>query len=487
MAIHISATTGCNLGCTYCYESPDRERKQEWVDRQYDIEQIMDRLEEWKERYPNTVPGMHGGEPLLVRKEHLERIWSYVNENWDHHSHIQTNGTLVDDDHIEMFKKYNVHVGVSCDGPDDLNRERKAAGERGTDDENVTDKMTDRTTDTLERFVDENISCGVIVVLSKTNAGTDEKLEKLLDWMDWLNSNGISGHYNPAIPYEGIQDDISLSAERLKEVYLRTWDWMKEEQYRTWNPMRDYVDNLLGVSLGNCVQDKCDVFNAGAAKIIMGDGESTGCGKTWEQVGDGVPFLQGPSSDNQYDQDEERYDMLKQVPGGPGKDESEPDFGGCKGCKYWNVCQGGCPSAGINDDYRNRTIWCEAKYALYERIENELRTIMPNITLITDYPWDAELAQYATKWDLDIKPFAAMDPKYSGPTSTYGRYEHPHGAPFQRIDDEVLYPTSNETDIWEDKKEKYKEMYDEDHLTFDKENGMIHADSDIGEWEEVEE
>lgn len=479
MTLHISATTGCNLGCSYCYEDPDRDRKQEWVDRQYDMDAIMGRLEEWKEKHPHETPGFHGGEPLLVRKEHLERVFEWVHETYDgQSSHIQTNGTLLDEDHVELFSRYNVNVGISCDGPAELNRERKTAGERGNPSGRATDRMTDRTLDAIQACVDNGVDVGIIVVLHETNVGTDERLEMLLDWIDELNQMGVSGHYNPAIPYEDVQTDISLSAERLKEVYLRTWEWMKAEPYRSWNPMRDFVDNLLGAQLGNCVNNRCDVMNAGAAKIVKGDGETTGCGKTWSQVGDGVPFLQGDSSDNKYNDPDgqERYEMLQKIPGAPDRPDDEPDLGGCKGCEYWNVCQGGCPSAGMNDDFRNRTWECKAVYALYERIEQDLRALLPNITLITDYPWDATLAERASSWQLDIKPFAAMDPAHDGATSSYGSATHPHGEPKGRIPDDHLPDRS-----WNEQVREAKATYDDEVLVIDEQSGTIHADSALRE------
>lgn len=478
MAIHVSATTGCNLGCTYCYENPDRERKQEWVDRQYDIDKIMEKLEEWDDKYPDTKPGLHGGEPLLVRDEHLEQIFEFAYENHDG-SHIQTNGTLMTEEHADMFKKYNVGVGISCDGPAELNEERKAAGERTSADPDgeggnkATAKMTEATHDAIDMCIERDVSLGIITVLSEANAGTDEKLEKLLDWIDYLNKNGVHGHFNPAIPYEDVPDgqDISLDPERLKEVYLQSWEWMQEEEYRNWGPFNDMVDNLMGNQLSNCVNNKCDVFNAGAAKIVTGDGETTGCGKTWSQVGDGVPFLQGDSTGNEYDDTVERYDMLKATPG-PYTDGDAPDLGGCKGCKYWNVCQGGCPGAGMNDDYRNRTLWCEAKYAAYERIEDDLRGMLPSIRLITDLPWDADIATDASKWQLDIKPFAEMRPDIEGASSSQQGGYHTFGSVAENIPEEAMEDVE-----WESRVEYYESVYDDDIVVQDEGQQTLHADS----------
>lgn len=478
MSKHIAPSTSCNLGCTYCYEEPDREIRGADMTHEYDMDKIMARLEQWNQENPNATPGLHGGEPMLMRDDDIETLFRWIHDNYDGDGgHIQTNATLIKEKHIDMFDRYNVSVGISCDGPPELNAERKA--QQGGDD--VTESMSVLTGRAITKLAASNVSVGLIVVLSEMNAGTDAKLEKLLSWMDNLNRMGVHGHYNAAIPYEDIQTDISLGPARVKEVYLRTWEWMQEpgQTHREWNPMKTYQDNLLALGLGNCVNNKCDVANAGAAEIVKGDGELTGCGKTWSMYGDGVPFLQGESSGNEYDDSEERYEMLKQVPGP--HTEGEPDMGGCKGCRYWTVCQGGCPSAGLDDDYRNRTIWCEAKYALYERIENDMRRMMPQLRLITDLPWDVETTDMQKTYQLDIKPFANMRHDLAHRPSVHRRTNHSAGTPTETVPDDLI-PSSE----WERQVHDAKQQYDDDNLFADRETGTIHADSSEG-WERVDE
>jgi Arylsulfatase regulator (Fe-S oxidoreductase) len=190
VTVHVSATTGCNLGCTYCYENPDRERSENWAKRQYDIDKIMQQLKFFKKKHPHETPGLHGGEPLLMDRDDIRRVFGWINDNYDGTPHIQTNATLVDDEIIEIFKEHNVGVGVSCDGPAELNQLRKASGEVEKKRAKVTDKMTQQTHEAIDRMIDEGISGGVIVVLSEQNAGTEEKFETLLEWMDYLCENG---------------------------------------------------------------------------------------------------------------------------------------------------------------------------------------------------------------------------------------------------------------------------------------------------------
>jgi len=457
--------------------------KEEWIDKEYDMNEILSRLEEYKENYPTETPGFHGGEPLLMKTEDMESLMEWIWENYGEGGHIQTNGTMIGDQHIELFKEYEWTVGVSCDGPGELN-DHRVAYEGGED---VTRNHTEKTNKNIRRLAEEGINVGVIVVLQEGNAGTDEKLERLLEWMTDLAEYGVSGHFNPAIPYEDIQEDISLSSERLKEVYLRVWEWVKADPDHQWDPMEQYIDNLLGLDLQNCVNNKCDVFNAGSAKIITGEGETTGCGKTWSAAGDGGVFLQGESTGNEFNDTEERYEMLRKTPGPAFVDDSTPDMGGCEGCKFWNVCQGGCPSSGMGFDYRNRTVWCEAKYALYQEVENYIRSVMPNITLITDYPWNANLSD-AVHEDIDIQPFAAMDPSVEGKSSAVKGFEHPQRNPIDRVPDDIFEGMSNQDWI------KYHKSRGVDEKDIEVTNGGVHTDSRSGSqqrdargWGKVEE
>lgn len=470
MTQHVAPVVGCNLGCTYCYEEPSREMTEKKINEEYELEPILEKLDDWAEKFPNKPPGLHGGEPLLIPKPDLRAIYEKIREHWGQDgtmsSHIQTNATLIDDDHIEIFKEFNVNVGVSCDGPAELNDERKAR--QGGED--VTQRMTDATHNAIHRLADEGIGVGVIVVLHELNAGTEERFEKLLEWMDELNQKGVSGHFNPAIPYEDVQNDISIDVERLGDRYIRTWEWMMEpgQTHRSWDPCRRFQDNLMGLSLKNCVQSRCDVYNTGAAKVIHGDGESSGCGKGWDE-GDGVPFLQGESTDQEWNETEERYEMMKQIPGNCPHDEGEEheedvDLGGMKGCRFWNVTNGGCPGAGQEDDYRNRSIWHEADHRLYHRIEKDMRRMFPSIKLVTDVAWDAKVAEQTMKDDLDIKPFSNIDQR-DGQPGVEGSSEHDV---YDAIEDERPFGEIVE---------EFQEKYPEESITIDRETESIHGDT----------
>jgi uncharacterized protein len=65
----------------------------------------------------------HGGEPLLVGKDYFRKIIEIFNFSLEEiivNYAVQTNGTLIDDEWCQLFKEFNIHIGVSLDGPEKL-------------------------------------------------------------------------------------------------------------------------------------------------------------------------------------------------------------------------------------------------------------------------------------------------------------------------------------------------------------------------------
>ncbi|WP_404955210.1 radical SAM protein [Streptomyces sp. 147326] len=63
----------------------------------------------------------HGGEPLATGREHLAALMAPF--KGVKHS-VQTNAALIDDAWCEFLLEHDMHVGVSIDGPEDMNTHR---------------------------------------------------------------------------------------------------------------------------------------------------------------------------------------------------------------------------------------------------------------------------------------------------------------------------------------------------------------------------
>jgi uncharacterized protein len=109
-------TTACNLQCAYCYRG---ECKPESMAREVAAEALKLAAESGRAFHVQ----MTGGEPAL-EPELVEWVASTIRkESWHATVGLQTNGTLIDRSLARMAKRYDIQIGVSLDGPVDIQDE----------------------------------------------------------------------------------------------------------------------------------------------------------------------------------------------------------------------------------------------------------------------------------------------------------------------------------------------------------------------------
>lgn len=104
----------CNLSCTYCYNKKNTSKKFLKVEDTIVFLDILKKIE----KESNISITFHGGEPLLRGIDYYENIIYKIRHELSTYVNIifQTNGLLIDDRYLELFKKYNCSVGISIDG-----------------------------------------------------------------------------------------------------------------------------------------------------------------------------------------------------------------------------------------------------------------------------------------------------------------------------------------------------------------------------------
>jgi uncharacterized protein len=114
----IQPTPFCNLDCSYCY-LPDRGNKKRIAPAT--LARIFERVAECDfATKPYTIV-WHAGEPLVLPQRFYEEAFALAAREARPgvpvtHS-FQTNATLIDDRWCELFRRHDVRVGVSVDGP----------------------------------------------------------------------------------------------------------------------------------------------------------------------------------------------------------------------------------------------------------------------------------------------------------------------------------------------------------------------------------
>jgi uncharacterized protein len=293
-----------------------------------------------------------GGEPLLTPIEALDELFAFGFEHWGKNG-IQTNGVLITDVHIEMFKKYNVQVGISIDGPGAMNNARISNNGR-------TEEATINTLSNVEKLFNAGLSPTIIATLHALNVGTEELLEQFVGWLSYLDHRGMRHMTLHMLEPDGEVDNLIVSSETL----VRAFEVIHSVKFRNLKfDIFDHMTQLLtgDVDKATCVWHACDPYTTDAVRGVDADGTRTNCGRTNK---DGVSWRKADRSGH------ERQLVLYNTP---------QEYNGCKGCKFFIVCKGYCPGTSIDGDWRNRTVHCRTIYGLLELEEKKLlaRGVVP--------------------------------------------------------------------------------------------------------------
>jgi len=332
----------CNIACAYCYQQTQRGSVQ--PNRHYDMELMKSAVE----REGGTFT-LFGGEPLLLPMGDLEELWRWGLERYGENA-VQTNGTLVRDEHIRMFKEYKVQVGISIDGPGELNSLRWAGSAR------ATAKSTSRTEAAIERLCREGVPPTLIVTLHRVNASA-EKLPRLLEWFGGLDRVGVTFARAHILETESksIRREYGLTEEENVAAFLALARLERSLGRLRFDVFRDMRALLLGKDAkATCIWTACDPYTTTSVRGVEGMGQRSNCGRTNK---DGIDYVK--ASETGY----ERYVALYNTP---------QDSGGCAGCRFFLMCKGQCPGTAMDGDWRNRTTDCEVWRRLLEFCEEEL-------------------------------------------------------------------------------------------------------------------
>jgi len=391
MTILVIPWFGCNLRCAYCF-SRNLTHHPEKQKLQINYEAIRETLRKLVKQRPGDSVTLHGGEPTALPLDVFEKLLEIIYEVSGRTS-IQTNGYAITDEHIKLFKKYKTSVGLSIDGPPELNILRGFPG-----DPEKQKNYIKRVYGNLEKLVSAGINVSIIAVLHKVNAGSPEAREKMKKWFRELADkyNIRHGRTNPMFdPFENpVTKKYELTPEELGEAFVDFWNFFKTQPDLHWSPYRDVVDQMLGLSVSLCQFGYCDIYSSTSAIAVLPDGSLGTCDRTY-----GL-FITRRIDPPLYI----REKILR---------ETE-----CKGCKYWNVCHGGCPMEAPYADWRRKTRFCKAYKMLYEAIERDLRALLPNIILSIDVP------DWYEKHRQNFNPFSYILELRSTWRRTYMRQKH---------------------------------------------------------------
>lgn len=226
----------CNLHCKYCYTRPEIYCGEPIsVDK---IKKFISLLER-DDRFRHIKFTWHGGEPLIWGQANYEETFDFQKRhlsNKDFMNIFQTNGILLDQEYIDLIKKYNIYVGVSIDGPS------YALNSNRFDSEKTFRRMTDN----LELLARNDIKFAVFCTLTAYNI---DHIDEIFDFIE-----AIEPYAYTFIPI--MENESSITAEKWSDVLNKT-----NVFYKKTGIWHSYTKNLDSLHPKMCMMNgRCQSF-----------------------------------------------------------------------------------------------------------------------------------------------------------------------------------------------------------------------------------
>ena len=162
--IVINTTDICNLDCIYCIRADQRVSPQN-ISLDVLVATLKNGISYASKNKRRVTVQFHGGEATFRLNEIIAAL-NYIDrkdlDNWLT-LRIQTNGTRINDDFISFIKEFNIEVGISLDGPPQINDELRTT----INGEGTSNTIENGIIELKKSVKDVRLSC--LVVLSKRN------------------------------------------------------------------------------------------------------------------------------------------------------------------------------------------------------------------------------------------------------------------------------------------------------------------------------
>ncbi len=348
----------CNMACGYCYYRgvcglyPDEPRPRMSLD-------VFDVVcAQYRGLEPGEIKiGWQGGEPTLMGLEFFRRVVEvearHARPGDCFGNSLQSNGAALDDEWCRFLARNRFLVGLSVDGPPELNEVRRFRSGK---------PAYEAAMGALERLKAHRVEFNVLVVISRANVGHPRRV------FEFLRENEI--HFAQFIPCTepagggGRLSEHSITAAEYAEFMIALFDAWLDGDDPSYYVRR--IDNWLHIFFG--LPPECCEYRPDCSNLV-----------TIEWNGDVYPcdfFVE-----ERYRLGNVREQTLTQMLQG----RTFRDFvagaehvpAGCEGCEWLPYCHAGCyrhrAKLGIGPD--GEPYLCEAKKRIFEHVFGRLERV----------------------------------------------------------------------------------------------------------------
>ena len=308
--VMIIPTLNCPSNCKYCWGS---ENNSPIMDKKI-IDEIVEWLKDFRDDQVHFT--FHGGEPLLAGydfyKYALEKLSSLPNvEGYS----LQSNIWLLKPELIDLFKKYNVTISTSIDGPEAINDYQRGEG------------YFNKTMSNYQLAKEKGLNINFVLTLTEYSKDYSHEL------YDFFKENKMNLKIHAALPsLRGDNaDPWALNQEEHGKLLI---DWLDKYLYDLDKFSIMDLDHIAKSALRRrgtlCTFADC----IGTTLAIGADGSIYPC---YRFVGMDE-YVLGNVANNPSFEDLKASDAWAKL-----QDFREQVDENCKKCRHVKYCQGGCP------------------------------------------------------------------------------------------------------------------------------------------------
>lgn len=179
--LYLILSSGCNLACRYCFI------ENSMYNNKCELNMSLDVVDAAVNKYCDYVKAkkidkplilFYGGEPLLNWAA-IERTMSIVKSKGVYMEYsIVTNATLLDEDKVKFLAEHEVEIGISIDGPKDLNDKNRIY-------RNSSSSVYDKVTEKIQLLKKYNAKFGLSITVSQ------DLLDHKAEFFEWIKQYGV--------------------------------------------------------------------------------------------------------------------------------------------------------------------------------------------------------------------------------------------------------------------------------------------------------
>ena len=350
------ASALCNLDCSYCfYVDRDADPYKSRSARLMSLETLERIVQSYLcYSFPSSIFAFQGGEPTLAGLPFFEKLVELQQQHGRGgqtvSNALQTNGVLIDENWCSLFKQYNWLLGISVDGPEEINDLYRFNKEgRGT---------WKRVIRSIETLQEHGIEFNCLCVLNQANI---EKPNEIYNFFQSLEVDNIQ--FIPLAEFDSNGNPLPFTitpqqyGRFLCEIFELWWPHRRKVRIRFFD---NTAEALAGMKPGTCtMHETCDSY-----VVVEYNGDIYPCDffveNEWKLGNIMV------DSWNEIAHRQRRHSFASK------KSLAHPE---CQACEYKSICHGGCPKFrhGQHKRFDDLDYFCSSYKMIFAKCVGPLR------------------------------------------------------------------------------------------------------------------